>query len=723
MARARRIGSRIELKSHNVGSRHWPQWAVIALTLVLSGIPFAYGKYCEFCRKGPFDGGLNIYAAKVIVDGGIVGRDIAPSARPATLLVNVVGVGICGYSELGPKLIQMLMQLGALVLMFITLRRVFGNLPACVGVVLAAFFLSCPPYAKFGNAKEQFMIACMIVAACSLMLTHSGGSKWWLLLSGGAAVNIIFFKPTGASVMIAMLVYLIAQPLLRHRTWRLFGRDVILLVAGAAIGMIPLVVFYAWQGQLQMLTNSVPGIKAISLVFSTPSDGQGKAVATGYVEASRAASAFITQYNWVMKYYRSFVVPIGFSLIAIIWWICRWAVGIVRWAKRSRRDTAASTTREHKVKDVNTGTSSVATQYADRFVLLLAIWWILDMVFVWVSPRSYVEYFLPLNGSAAMLAAYAIYRCRRQHIGVIILLFCWPAIDIILTWVVPSETAIGIGCRNSGPDGYFSGVSLHLIPFVIAIVLFVALRATRYRGVRAVFMTIICAISLVLWVGNNGNIEAFKKRVHDIHEKRRLYRVDSWERVGQMIRDNSKPGDGLYVWGWYPGIYVEARRFSPTRRPSESNMHTESPQMLKWKTESLLAQLKANPPEFIVDSQKIHYPFYTHPVFDLWPRWHDEKRNKPFMWYHPRQPVGKPIFFTLSEWHNHKKQFGDAVERLTFELTNRKIADEDYAKQLAQAERDRQEVLCAFREFVMANYKPVVSADSQMLVFRNRSRN
>ena len=34
------------------------------------------------------------------------------------------------------------------------------------------------------------------------------------------------------------------------------------------------------------------------------------------------------------------------------------------------------------------------------------------MVFVWVSPRSYVQYYLPLTASGAMLGAYliALYR-------------------------------------------------------------------------------------------------------------------------------------------------------------------------------------------------------------------------------------------------------------------------------------------------------------------------
>ncbi|GAI57673.1 unnamed protein product, partial [marine sediment metagenome] len=58
-----------------------------------------------------------------------------------------------------------------------------------------------------------------------------------------------------------------------------------------------------------------------------------------------------------------------------------------------------------------------ASRSYDRFVLLFAVWWFLDMVFVWISPRSYEQYYLPLNASAAMLGGYliAIYHNKSKR--------------------------------------------------------------------------------------------------------------------------------------------------------------------------------------------------------------------------------------------------------------------------------------------------------------------
>lgn len=195
--------------------RRFDRFWLVAIAFALAAIPFVAGKYIEFNSNDAFDSGLNVYHAKCIVDGQKIGDTVMPSARPGTLLVNVVGVGLFGYSELGPKFIQMLLQLTALVLMYFTLRKLYGPLPAMAALVLAAFYLSCPPFAKFGNAKEQFMIVFMIIAACALIQRHMGGGWWWLILSGGAAVNIYFFKPTGVSVIIAMVVYMLMLLIMR----------------------------------------------------------------------------------------------------------------------------------------------------------------------------------------------------------------------------------------------------------------------------------------------------------------------------------------------------------------------------------------------------------------------------------------------------------------------------------------------------------------------------
>jgi hypothetical protein len=86
----------------------------------------------------------------------------------------------------------------------------------------------------------------------------------------------------------------------------------------------------------------------------------------------------------VFRWYRMLILPIALAIGAIILRIVR--IISIRLGKT-----------KHGMK----------TSY-DRFVLLFAVWWLLDMTFVWISPRSYEQYYLPLNASSAMLGGYLI---------------------------------------------------------------------------------------------------------------------------------------------------------------------------------------------------------------------------------------------------------------------------------------------------------------------------
>jgi len=683
------------------------QLTIIIVATVLAAIPFCCGKYFEFGSNGPFDGSLNVYSARCIVNGQKIGIDTFPSARPATLLVNVIGVALFGFSEIGPKLIQMLMQLTALVLMFYTLRKIYGVLPAAVALVLAAFYLSCPPYAKYGNVKEQFMIACAITAVCGVMLHHLGGARWWLLVSGAAAVNAFFFKQTGASVIIAIGIYVLAQPVLRNRKWRQFGSDVLLLLAGGVIGLLPLIIFYTWQGRLVGFLRGIPGLNYLVVALQ----GQPVSIATKinlgdqYMKAGKLVAIFRTQYDFVVSYYRSFVVPIGLSLLALIWRL---------------RQLVPS---KNNVNTQPEATSGADEKQADNFVLLLGLWWLLDMAFVWVSPRSYVEYFLPLGGSGAMLASYAVYRCRERPVGLILLLAGWLVSDLFLVWVIPTESFPYMACRTAKAVGpYWRKFGIQCISLAAAIAIWLLMRKKNLRPARAVIIAIICFGMFFSW--NTANIKLLNQRIRRLSRARQENRIPEWEQVAGYIKQNSAPDDGLYVWGWIPGIYVQAQRFSPAIRASYSDMHSDRVRQVRHEILKLLKKMQANPPLYIVDTQKFHYPYYDHPNFDLWPRWIDRKSRRFDLRFHPNQPAQKTKPLSVKDSAAFREVYLKQVEELTYALLtnpNRKggAVEAEKARTMARTERMRHEMMYPLREFIMANYK-LVPLHTGMYVFRRK---
>ena len=228
--------------------------------------------------------------------------------------------------------------------------------------------------------------------------------------------------------------------------------------------------------------------------------------------------------------------------------------------------------------------------------------------------------------------------------------------------------------------------------------------------VAIAFLTMLAVTLLVS--ENTANFAAFSRRVSSLSQQRRSGRLPMWEQVAQYIRDHSRPTDGLYVWGWYPGIYVQAQRFAPSTRPSYSDMHSDSPEVVKQKIEKIVAELKAHPPLFIVDPRKMHYPYNTHPVFDLWPRVPGKNKHRRFI---PAQSA-----------QEFSRRLNNEVEQYTFTMLMHPRRpggplDKTEAHRLARQEKLRHEAMYPLREFVMRYYRPVSSPDAPMLIFRRKS--
>src|SRR3990167_5034622 len=120
--RKRHIGKTVEPQIKK-DSFFWQRLFPPLLAIILAGIPFAAGKYIEFNSSGAFDSGSYVYSAEHVLRGAKLGIDEIPGAQVGTLLVNMLGISLFGFDEIGAEIIQMLMQAAALAFMFITLRR------------------------------------------------------------------------------------------------------------------------------------------------------------------------------------------------------------------------------------------------------------------------------------------------------------------------------------------------------------------------------------------------------------------------------------------------------------------------------------------------------------------------------------------------------------------------------------------------------------------------
>jgi hypothetical protein len=228
----------------------------IIAAMLLGGIPFGVGKYIELNSPGPFDSGAYVYSAQRLLDGAQYGTEERSSARPGTLIANLIGVKLFGFSDTGPKIVQMVLQVAALIFMFITIRKVFGSVAAILSTAIAAIYLSAPLIAKFGNVKEQFMIAWMVAAACALIWYEYTNKNIWLGLCGFFALQPYYFKPTGMSIVFAVVFYLLGSRVLFKHLWV----ELLYFLRGYAIGMIVPGALFIWLGVLPKLLRTFPPV-------------------------------------------------------------------------------------------------------------------------------------------------------------------------------------------------------------------------------------------------------------------------------------------------------------------------------------------------------------------------------------------------------------------------------------------------------------------------------
>jgi hypothetical protein len=571
------------------------------VVLILAGIPFALGRYFEFNYPDPFDSAAYVYSAEHLLTGAKLGVDEIPSALPGTLLVNMLGVKLFGFSEFGPKLIQTIEQAIALVLMFYTMRKLYGTLAGAVGVIAASVYLGAPLIAKFGNVKEQHMIAFMVIGVCCYVLRQLNG-KWWLAILAGAALGWgPMFKQTAVSAIAAVGLFVLIGPLFKWRSLKETASDIGLLAGGFLLGVGPV---WAW-----ILANNYAAYLPYNFVWLMLVSSGAKGKLSAYVASARQMYGFSKQWPVVMRYYGCLILPIALSLGAIIVWVFRRIIFLFSKEKK----TAAS---------------------YEHFTVLFGIWWLLDMALIWVSPRSYEQYYLPMTASAGMIGGYliAIYRDK----------------------VVQS---------NYSAKWIFVGAAGLVCMVIMSWHIFFGIKVSPFSGRTY----------------PQGRSRGYVQRWEEIQQFAMGAKMP-WQDVGDYIRQHSTRTDEIYVWGWFPGIYLRADRLSPAPVAFESEMHTRSPEALAGLIDELLKAFNKKVPKFLVDSRKYEFP-WDRPELPLWP-----------------MLPGPPY---TSET---KLITGDAAQIAEFDKQYEKLLEQKFG---GEAEAKRYMAMKPMRDFVMSHYRIV----------------
>jgi hypothetical protein len=340
--------------------------------------------------------------------------------------------------------------------------------------------------------------------------------------------------------------------------------------------------------------------------------------------------------------------------------------------------TLACVVRIGRLAWVRLGKRAIEVRPYERFVLLLGAWWVLDMVFVWVSPRSYEQYYLPLNASAAMLAGY-----------------------------VAALYAEGFAKAADRPKWAAIGVLSALVMVALSLHIFIGINVSPHSGQKYPDYP----------TRRRGYVQKFR----EVRTRRTDPRArGTWEFVGDYIRQNSVESDGIYVWGWFPGIYVAAQRLSPAPKAFEGTMHTLTPAQLSERVTEILDGFAKQPPKFIVDTYKSHFP-WDRPALELWSSIRNAYRLLVYVGGLPKDQNQQQQVLIQT----FRIQPGD-LDQAGFVRAENAAAvarfDAIYKAKLAEKwpdEAQRYEAMKPFREYVMNNYR-IVNIFGQHVLFQRK---
>ena len=619
------------------------RWLLIPLCLLPAVYFFTFGKILEFKTPGAFDSGAYVYSAQHLLDGARLGVDEKTTAQPATLLMNVIGVRLFGFNDTGPKVMQMILQLIGLGMIGWALLKLWGRTAAVTAVTVAAFYLSAPHIAKYGNVKEQFMISFMLTGIASWILYEMTGKKGFCFLTGAALIWPYYFKATGLSAGIALVLYLLVRTAWKAACRKTLAADLLRLIVGAAVGILPLAGFMLWQHQIGNLLISFPFFAfrlfliTVVLYFAVRFGiiAAGAIQLPSHLRRVHPAVWIIGlpaiclmlgywiiyfsridefRYYWNSLFFVRFYHFVAFHIQSIMTQLSRYAGGEYGYLAGSHQEYSLSKQAPIVWRfylsiavpffaglagllfTTGLGAANLVKKQKEiplprRLSFLLTVYFVLDAAFTWISPRSYEEYYLPMAASGSLLAGFLI----------------WLCLDFF-------------SHRNKPASWLLTG-GLILVMICLAWPIYFGLRISPFTG--AVYKN-----SKTGQVApSRGYVQTWNDRIHSQTGM-------EWVKAGKFIHQHTQPDDTIYVWGWYPGIYVAAQRMAPIPQAFESNMHIVSPYYLRVSIRRMAEQFRKCPPRFIVDTRKRHFP-WDRPPLELWPQIPRDNRTFELLPNHP----------------------------------------------------------------------------------------
>ena len=456
----------------------------VALLLVL---PVAYVMQPGIIyRDKPYrDSGVFLYTGWRILDGAVPYRDVWDHKGPLIFYINALGLWLGRGSIWGVLAIQFIALAAALVLCFLAVRRELGGAPALLAALLCVIAL--PFVLQHGNLVEQYAITLQFAGVYLFVIAERERRYGRTgLLIGATLALAALLRPNLVGVWVAILLYVLSRLAVPDER-RFYAHSLRRIALGAAAVLAPVLLYFT-------LTGAINHFVTATLQYNVT-----------YVDVSMGSrKQAITEGLEILS------VP-GMAFFALPMWLVAVAY-VIRY--------------RGKLADIS------------PLVRLVVLWLPIDLLFVSLSGRFYLHYYLTLMPVFSVLAAFLVSHVLRT---------------------APDE---------AGPQPEADALFRTWLPAGVLV-----------------------AAALIAW----------PKLYEQDRIERQVLAGFSYAPAVEYITASTSEDDHVLLWGAEPAINFLARRRSPTRFVYQYPLYTAGGQRGAL-ARDFLRDLQARPPALIVDA-------------------------------------------------------------------------------------------------------------------------
>ncbi len=213
------------------------------------------------------DSGIFLYVGDKLANGSTLYVDAWDHKGPVIFYINALGLLIGGGSRWGVWFLELLAVVGATLLGYRLMRKVFGRYPAIFGSVM--WLISLPKVLEGGNLTEEYGLLLQFAAIWFFVRAGESGKRWQDLCVGLLMGLAFWMRANIIGIPLAILLVLLWSAWRKKDflAWRRIG----FIVMGFFLVSLVVVIYFASQGALGALWD---GAFYYNLVYSDDSPGR-----------------------------------------------------------------------------------------------------------------------------------------------------------------------------------------------------------------------------------------------------------------------------------------------------------------------------------------------------------------------------------------------------------------------------------------------------------------